>query len=77
MSTSRLVAQDLNLSNCLDNQGVTTGDTLRDTQTAVTSLHDLSQVVTAWPRLSAPLKAAILAIASSVTNQEGHSLAHL
>jgi hypothetical protein len=69
--------QDLNLPTRPDNQGVTSGDTQRDTQTPVTSLHDLSQVVTAWPRLSAALKAAILAIASSVMNQEGKSLADL
>jgi hypothetical protein len=69
--------QDLNLSTRPDNQGVASGDTQRDAQTAVTSLHDLSQVVTVWPRLSAPLKAAILAIASSVTNQEGKSLSDL
>ena len=31
----------------------------------------LSQVVDAWPRLSAPLKAAILAIVSTVTDKEG------
>jgi hypothetical protein len=54
--------QDLNLSNGIDNQGVTTSDTAGDTQTAVTSLHDLSQVVQAWPRLSTPIKRAILAI---------------
>jgi hypothetical protein len=52
----------LNLSTGLDNQGATAGDTQLDTQTQVTSLPDLSQVANAWPRLSATLKAAILAI---------------
>ena len=33
--------------------------------------RDLSQVVSAWPRLSAPLKAAILAIVTTATNKEG------
>ena len=58
--------QDLNLSTRPNNQEVTSGDTQRDTQNAVAPLHDLSQVVTAWPRLSAPLKAAILAIVRTV-----------
>ena len=31
----------------------------------------LAQVVTAWPRLLPPLKAAILAIVSSAASQEG------
>jgi len=47
-------AQDLNLSTDSDNQGVTVRDTQGDSQTPVTSLHDLSQVVNAWPRRSAP-----------------------
>jgi hypothetical protein len=63
--------QDLNLSTGLDNQGVTAGDRQGDSQTAVASLHGLSQVVNFRPRLSASLKAAIPAIASSVTNKEG------
>jgi hypothetical protein len=54
--------QDLNLPPPVDYQGVAAQDTQGDSQTPVTSLHDLSQVVNAWPRLSAPLKAAILAI---------------
>ncbi len=61
--------QDLNLSPPSDNQVLTTGDTQGDSQTAVTSLHDLSQVVKAWPRLNAALKAAILAIASTATKE--------
>ena len=40
-------------------------------QKPVTLGHDLAQVVTAWDKLSAPLKAAILAIAGSVTEKEG------
>jgi hypothetical protein len=63
--------QDLNLSPPSDNQALTTGNTQGDSQTAVTSLHDLSQVVNAWPRLLRPLKAAILAIVSTATNEEG------
>ena len=35
-------------------------------QAVVSPGHDLTQVVTAWPKLSAPLKAAVLAIAASV-----------
>jgi hypothetical protein len=35
-------------------------------QATVTARHDLSQVVTAWEKLPAPLKAAILAIVKSV-----------
>ena len=56
----------MNRSTGLDNQGVTSGDTPADSQTAVTWLHDLSQVVNAWPRLSAPLKAAILSIVNTL-----------
>jgi hypothetical protein len=64
--------QDLNLSLASDNQPFTAGDTQGDSQTAVASCHDLSQVVKAWPRLSVPLKAAILAIINTSTVQEGH-----
>ena len=39
-------------------------------QKPVTLSHDLAQVVAAWDKLSAPLKAAILAIAGSVTEKE-------
>jgi len=59
--------QDLNLPPPADNQGIAASDTQGDSQTPVTSLHDLSQVVKAWPRLSAPLKAAILAIVATAT----------
>jgi len=38
-------------------------------QKPVALSHDLTQVVTAWDKLSAPLKAAILAIAGSVTEK--------
>ncbi len=62
--------QDLNLPPPADNQGVTTRDSQGDSQTPVTSLHDLSQVVIAWPRLNPALKAAILAILQS-TNDAG------
>ena len=61
----------MNLSTGLDNQWVTAGYTQGDTQTGVASVHDLSQVVIAWPRLSAPLKAAILAIVNTVTDTGG------
>jgi hypothetical protein len=40
-------------------------------QKPVTLSQDLAQVVGAWDKLSAPLKAAILAIASTVNNQQG------
>jgi hypothetical protein len=40
-------------------------------QRPVSSGHDLSQVVTAWAKLSSPLKAAILAIVDSATSSEG------
>ena len=63
--------QDLNLPPPAENQGVTTRDSQGDSQTPVTSLHDLSQVVKAWPRLNAALKVAILAIASTATDKGG------
>jgi hypothetical protein len=43
-------------------QGNSDGDSQRDSQTSVPLSPDLSQVVTAWEKLPAPLKAAILAI---------------
>jgi hypothetical protein len=49
----------------LDNQEVTSSDTQIDTQTSVTCLHDVSQVVNAWPRLSVAFKTAILAIVNA------------
>jgi len=57
--------QDLNLPPATDSQALTEADTQRDSQTPVASLHSLSQVVTAWAKLSEPLKAAILAIVKS------------
>jgi hypothetical protein len=57
--------QDLNLPPATDSQALTEADTQRDSQTPVASLHGLSQVVTAWAKLSEPLKAAILAIVKS------------
>jgi hypothetical protein len=39
-------------------------------QKSVSSGHDLSRVVTAWGKLSAPLQAAILAIVNSVATSE-------
>ncbi len=39
-------------------------------QKPVTLSHDLAQVVTAWDKLSAPLKAAILAIVGAATVKE-------
>ena len=61
--------QDSNLSETLDSQSVTNPGTQRDTQTQVILGHDLSRVVTAWVKLPAPLKAAILAIINSAEGQ--------
>ena len=45
--------------------------TEKDTELSVVLGHDLSRVVSAWSKLSPPLKAAILAIVnSSATSQE-------
>jgi hypothetical protein len=41
-------------------------------QKPVTLSHGLAQIVAAWDKLSAPLKAAILAIVNTATNEEGH-----
>jgi hypothetical protein len=54
--------RDLNLSTPPEHQSLTSQDSQGDSQTAVNSSDGLSQVVTVWPRLSPPLKAAILAI---------------
>ena len=51
-----------------DSLGKTAKHTEKDTGIAVSSGHDLSQVVNAWAKLSAPLKAAILAIINSTTS---------
>jgi hypothetical protein len=61
--------QDSNLSKPLDSQLVTKPNAQRDSQTPVHSLHDLAQVVTAWPKLPTPLKAAVLAIINSSEGQ--------
>ena len=45
-----------------ENKGNPHGDTQIDSQIPVASSPELSQVVTAWAKLPAPLKAAILAI---------------
>jgi hypothetical protein len=57
--------QDLNLQKTPDSVENPNGDTQRDSQTPVVLGPDLSQVVTAWVKLPAPLKAAILAIVKS------------
>jgi hypothetical protein len=57
--------QDSNLSTAIDYQAVTRPDTQGDSQIQVALGHDLSQVVTAWAKLPAPLKSAILAIIKS------------
>jgi hypothetical protein len=62
--------EPLNLPTCPEHQLVTTQDTQGDTQTAVNPSDDLSQVVIAWPRLAAPLKAAIVAIVKTASAQE-------
>jgi hypothetical protein len=51
----------------IDNQGVIGRDTQGDAQTSVNFLTPQSQVVNAWPRFSAPLKAAFLAIIATST----------
>ena len=48
-----------------DNKGNPHNDAQIDSQIPVASSPELSQVVTAWEKLSAPLKAAILAIVKS------------
>jgi hypothetical protein len=51
--------------NSADNNGNPHNDSQRDSQFPVASSPDLSQVVTAWAKLPAPLKSAILAIVKS------------
>jgi hypothetical protein len=50
-------------------QGNRDGDSQRDSQTSVPLSPELSHVVTAWEKLPAPLKAAILAIINSAEGQ--------
>jgi hypothetical protein len=52
-----------------ENKGNPLNDTQIDTQIPVVLGHDLSQVVTAWEKLPAPLKAAVLAIVNSAEGQ--------
>jgi len=44
------------------NKGESHGDSRIDSRNSIPSCPDLSQVVTAWAKLSAPIKAAILAL---------------
>jgi len=55
--------------NPANNNGNPHNDSQRDSQFPVASSPDLSQVVTKWDKLSAPLKAAILAIVNSAEGQ--------
>ena len=57
--------QDLNLSKCPDSQGIVTANTQRDAHKPIPIGPDLSAVVTAWSKLPAAFKAAILAIINS------------
>jgi hypothetical protein len=52
-------------SNSAENNGNPHNNSQRDSQIPVPSSSDLSQVVTAWEKLPAPFKAAILAIVKS------------
>jgi hypothetical protein len=52
----------LNLRKASDSSGNPNGNAQIDAQILVALGHDLSQVVTAWEKLPASLKAAILAI---------------
>jgi len=52
--------------NSADNNGNPHNDSQRDSQISVPLSPDLSQVVTAWAKLPAALKSAILAIVKSV-----------
>jgi hypothetical protein len=61
--------QDLNLQKSSDSLGNADGNAQIDAQILVVLGHDLSQVVTAWAKLPAPLKAAILAIINSAEGQ--------
>src|SRR5208283_4399338 len=47
------------------NKGESHGDSRIDSRNPITACPDLAQVVTAWEKLPAPLKAAILAIVKS------------
>ena len=60
--------QDLNLSKDQNNGGNPKVNAQRDAQRLVPLGRDLTQVVSAWAKLSPALKAAILAIAGSVTS---------
>ena len=58
--------QDSNLSIRRKNKGKWKHDAQRDAQKLVPSIAEVKQVIMAWPKLPAPLKAAILAIINSV-----------
>ena len=61
--------QDLNLLKISDSLENAYGNAQIDAQILVALGRDLSQVVTAWAKLPAPLKAAILAIVNSAEGQ--------
>jgi hypothetical protein len=52
-------------------QGNSEADTQLGTQAKVVACPQLAQVVSAWVKLPAPLKAAILAIVNTATNERG------
>jgi hypothetical protein len=51
------------------NKGKSDGDSRIDSRNPITSCPDLAQIVMAWAKLPAPLKAAILAIVNSAEGQ--------
>jgi hypothetical protein len=59
----------LNLQRISDSLGNANGNAQIDAQILVALGHDLSQVVMAWAKLPAALKAAILAIVNSTESQ--------
>jgi hypothetical protein len=67
---SWLQRQGSNLRKSSKTKEKSKGDAQRDTQRLVPLGRDLSLVVTAWSKLPAPLKTAILAIVQSVNSSE-------
>jgi predicted Fe-S protein YdhL (DUF1289 family) len=60
-----------NLQKEAGNKGVSAGDAQRDAQTLGAACRDLSRVVANWAALSAPIRAAILALVDTALAQQG------
>jgi len=60
-----------NLRKEAENKGFSAGDAQGDAQKLGAVCRDLSRVVASWPELSAPIRAAVLALVDTALAQKG------